>query len=151
MTDDEKKKLMGKQFYNPRIEEFNPTIDEDKVKQAFENKTIIADGQNVNEVSYIVESMTRQAELHKKKCIVNDIIASYMGRLEWNEYLKSRQEHNRCVRESNNRKIVNFSKDESAYKVTYEFELPILDFETFMIAERLGQLGRKEDDNKDVL
>ena len=123
----------------------------DEIKKAFENKTIIADGQNVNEISYIVESMTCQIELHKKKCIVNDIIAAYMGRLEWDEYLKSRQEHNRCVRENNNRKIANFSKDENACKVTYEFELPIIDFETFMFAEALGKLERKEYDNKDVL
>lgn len=127
-----------------KVKGFKNDIVNDDIEKAFEDRLIIADGQNVNEVSYIVESMTRQAELHKKKCIVNDIIGAYMGSLEWNEYLKSRHEYNQCVRENNDRKIVNFSKDENAYKLTYEFELPILDFESFMIAEQLGKLERGE-------
>ena len=126
-------------------------MSEDDIKKAFENKTIIADGQNANEVDNLVKQMTEQAELHKKKCLVNDIINAYRGQLEWNEYYKTRLELNMEIRENNQRKIINFSNDESAYKMTYQFEYPILDYETFLIAQRLGQLERKEEDNKDVL
>ena len=150
MTDDEKKKLMGRQYYDSRIDEFNPTIDKDKLNQAFENKTIIADGQNVNEVNHIVEQITKQHELFKTKIIIQDIIAAYKGDITWDSYLQARKLQIADVRQHNQRGIINL-KNPSEYKIDYLLEPPMLDFTAFMIAEALGKLERKEDDNKNVL
>ena len=125
-----------------KVKGFKNDIANDNIEKAFEDRLIIADGTMANEVNNIVSQMEEQAQLFTTKCIVQDIIDAYNGKLEWNNYLKERHELNENIKVSNNNKIFNFQKDKNEYKLEYQCELPILDYTTFYIAERLGQLER---------
>ena len=125
-----------------KVKGFKNDIVNDDIEKAFEDRLIIADGTMANEVNNIVKQMEEQAQLFTTKCIVQDIIDAYNGKLEWNNYLKERHELNENIKVSNNNKIFNFQKDKNEYKLEYQCELPILDYTTFYIAERLGQLER---------
>ena len=125
-----------------KVKGFKNDIVNDDIEKAFEDRLIIADGTMANEVNNIVRQMEEQAQLFTTKCIVQDIIDAYNGKLEWNNYLKERHKSNENIKISNNNKIFNFQKDKNEYKLEYQCELPILDYTTFYIAERLGQLER---------
>ena len=148
---DEKKKLMGWQYFNPIMDEFNPNIDKDKVKQAFDNPILYADGQNVNEVNHIAEQILNQQRLNETKILVQDIIKAYKGEISWSEYRNQRIKQNQEIRTCNNERIKRIDLKTNEYTLEYKMELPMLDFDAFWIAARLGRLERKEDDNKDVL
>lgn len=125
-----------------KVKGFKNDIANDNIEKAFEDRLIIADGTMANEVNNIVKQMEEQAQLFTTKCIVQDIIDAYNGKLDWNKYLTERHKMNDEIREANNKRIINFSQKEEEYKVQYQCELPILDYTTFYIAVRLGQLER---------
>ena len=125
-----------------KVKGFKNDIVNDDIEKAFEDRLIIADGTMANEVNNIVRQMEEQAQLFTTKCIIQDIIDAYNGKLEWNNYLKERHELNENIKVSNNNKIFNFQKDKNEYKLEYQCELPVLDYTTFYIAQRLGQLER---------
>lgn len=125
-----------------KVKGFKNDIVNDDIEKAFEDRLIIADGTMANEVNNIVSQMEEQTQLFTTKCIVQDIIDAYNGKLDWNNYLKERHKLNAEIRESNNKRIIDFSQKEEEYKLQYQCELPILDYTTFYIAERLGQLER---------
>lgn len=127
-----------------KVKGFKNDIVNDDIEKAFEDRLIIADGTMANEVNNIVRQMEEQAQLFTTKCIVQDIIDAYNGKLDWNNYLKERHKLNAEIREANNKRIIDFSQKEEEYKVQYQCELPILDYTTFCIAVRLGQLARGE-------
>ena len=114
------------------------------VKKAFENRLVIADGSLQNEINYIANQIEEQSKLFSTKCIIQDIIDAYNGELEWNEYLKQRIELNENIKVTNNNKIIKFQNDKDEYKIEYHCELPILDYTSFYIAQKLGKMKRGE-------
>lgn len=117
-------------------------MNEDDVKKAFENRLIIGDGTMYNEINYIANQIQEQSKIFSTKCIIQDIIDAYNGKLEWDEYLKLRHEINENIKVTNNKRIINFKKDANAYKLEYQCELPILDYMSFYIAQKLGEKER---------
>ena len=114
-------------------------MDDEKIRDIFKDDNLS------NEISQCFKSVREQTELFTTKCIVQDIIDAYNGKLDWNNYLEERHRVNSEIRVANNKRIINFSPTKEEYKVQYQCELPILDYTTFCIAERLGQLERKKE------
>ena len=118
-----------------------PVIDETKYKQidGKEIENVFMDESNA--FSEIVNKIQEQQRLLHIKAIIQDILKAYKGEITWNEYLKERKTCNDEIRTQNNRMILDIK--ENNYNIIYRMELPVLDFETFMIAEELGKLERE--------
>lgn len=93
-------------------------------------------------VSNIYNTIQEQQRIFTTKILVQDIIDAYNGKLDWDTYLKERQQLNAEIKETNNRKVFDLGKKSNEYKLEYRYELPVMDFHTFVIAQNLGKIER---------
>ena len=106
-------------------------------------KTFMDEANQLNDsVNHIANKILEQQRLFQTTTIIKDIIKAYKGEITWDEYLKERNSLNYEIRTQNTNRVVNLK--ENGYAINYRIELPILDFETFSIAEQLGKLERNE-------
>ena len=124
-----------------------PVIDETKYKKIhgkeIENVFMDEANQLNDTVNEFANKIQEQQRLFQTTTLIKDIIRAYKGKITWDEYLKERKSANLQIRTQNNKKVINLK--ENNYTLNYQVELPILDFESFMIAEQLGKLDRGED------
>lgn len=115
------KKICGKEIENIFMDEANQLND------------------TVNEIANKIQEQQR---LFQTTTIIKDIIKAYKGQITWDEYLKEKRSIISQIREQNKISVLNPKEN---YTLKYQVEPPIIDRDTFMIAERLGKLDRGEE------